>query len=442
MKESSLTRQVTLNANDTNKQMVRIVQKKHSWHSFIRAMRVEKFITASLLLACLLISCSPAISSPAASSTPRPTVTPSAMPCTVHYAPAAPPALSAKFEGRAHISGLDGAPVTIVVFSHYQCPVCAYQAAILKQLRLAHPDDLRFVYLHAPQVDQDKDALAIQAAEAADLQGRFWDMHDLLFEKLSEWTDLPPADFEAWAAEQASGLGMDATRFRSDFAGDAVSERLQQALQSAAAIQSSPLPLMYVNSDVPYTSLADFASLDAVVRLYALTALQFSSCPAWVIDPLKQYIASLHTARGDIVIQLFPDKAPLAVNNFVFLARNGWYDGITWQRVLPGFVAQSGDPSGTGQGNPGYYFVTEAAPGLRFDHAGVVAMVNTGVDTNGGQFFITYAPEPQLDDRYTIFGEVLSGMDVLANLTPRDASTPGVVLPAGDELISVTVEER
>jgi cyclophilin family peptidyl-prolyl cis-trans isomerase/protein-disulfide isomerase len=412
------------------------------WLKKGREFEPSGFRVLFIFLLYLLVSCSSVTSTPMIIPTPSLTATPSAMSCTVHYTPDVPSALAAKFEGRAHVSGPADAPVTIVVFSHYQCPACAYQAAILKQLRQAHSDDLRFVYLHAPQTDQDKDALAIQAAEAADLQGKFWEMHDLLFEKLSEWTNLPPAGFEAWAAGQASGLGMDAARFQSDFSGATVAGRLQQALQSAAAIQSLSLPLMYVNSNTPYSGLADFASLDEVVRLYALTRRQFSACPAWVIDPLKQYIATLHTAKGDIVIQLLPDKAPLAVNNFVFLARSGWYDDITWQRVIPGFIAQTGDPSGTGQGNPGYYFDTEAAAGLSFNRAGMVGMVNSGVDTNGSQFFITYAPETQLDGSYTIFGEVLSGMDVLGELAPRDPSTPGVVLPQGDELISVTVEER
>ena len=394
----------------------------------------------------LVVSCAPVSSTPTAIRTaipsPGPTATPSAMPCNIVYVPGTPPALSAQFEGRAHISGPADAPVTIVVFSHYQCPECAFQAVVLKQLRLAHPNDVRFVYLHAPQAGKDKDALAIQAAEAADLQGKFWEMHDLLFEKLSEWTDLPPAEFAAWAGEQATGLGMDAARFEADFEGDTVSGRLQQALQSSAAIQSYSLPLLFVNSNTPYTGLADFPSLDTVVRLYALTSRQFSACPAWSIDPLKQYIATLQTSKGNIVIQLFPDKAPLAVNNFVFLARNGWYDGNTWQRVIHGLIAQTGDPSGTGMGNPGYYFETEVTPGLNFDHGGMVAMANAGMNTNGSMFFITYAPVPQFNGGYTIFGEVLSGMDVLEQLTQRDPSVPGVVLPAGDELIRVTIEEQ
>jgi cyclophilin family peptidyl-prolyl cis-trans isomerase len=155
----------------------------------------------------------------------------------------------------------------------------------------------------------------------------------------------------------------------------------------------------------------------------------------------KQYIVTLHTEKGDVVIQLFPNKAPITVNSFLFLARNGWYDNITFHRVLPDLYAQTGDPSGTGKGNPGYYVITEIDPSLKFDRPGVVAMVNSGPDTSGSQFFITYAAAPDFDGKYTIFGQVLTGMEILEQLTPRDAK-PDVITPPGDKLLSITIEER
>jgi len=155
----------------------------------------------------------------------------------------------------------------------------------------------------------------------------------------------------------------------------------------------------------------------------------------------RQYLATLHTEKGDILIQLFADKAPMTVNSFLFLARDGWYDNITFHRVIPDLFAQTGDPSGTGKGNPGYYIITEIDPSLTFDTPGLVAMVNSGPDTIGIQFFITYAPTTQYNGQYTIFGEVLSGMDVLKALTPRDAQ-PGTDTPPGDKLLSVTIEEK
>jgi cyclophilin family peptidyl-prolyl cis-trans isomerase len=129
------------------------------------------------------------------------------------------------------------------------------------------------------------------------------------------------------------------------------------------------------------------------------------------------------------------------VYSFLFLAQNGWYDNITFHRVIPDVYAQTGDPSGTGKGNPGYYVVTEILPTLTFNQPGMVAMVNSGPDTSGSQFFITYAPIPQYDGQYTIFGQVLSGMDVLKSLTPRDAQ-PGIETPPGDKLLSVTIQEK
>jgi cyclophilin family peptidyl-prolyl cis-trans isomerase len=198
---------------------------------------------------------------------------------------------------------------------------------------------------------------------------------------------------------------------------------------------------LYVNSTSPYTGLADFASLDTVVRMDALVARQFSACPPNNIDPLKQYIITLHTTNGDVAFQLYPEKAPLAVNNFVFLARSGWYDGITFYRVLPGDRVMSGDPSDTGMGNPGYLFETEIAAGLSFNQAGMLAMDNDGPGTNGSRFFITLGSNPQLNGQYTIIGQVLSGLNILSALAPRNPQ-PGSYLPPGDELVSVSVEER
>jgi cyclophilin family peptidyl-prolyl cis-trans isomerase len=129
------------------------------------------------------------------------------------------------------------------------------------------------------------------------------------------------------------------------------------------------------------------------------------------------------------------------VNSFVFLAQQGWYDNITFHRVLTDLYAQTGDPSGTGKGSPGYYVITEIFPEITFNQPGRVAMVNSGPDTSGSQFFITYNATPQFDGQYTIFGQVLKGMDVLQQLTPRDTQI-GTNTPPGDKLISVTIEEK
>ncbi len=405
---------------------------------------MRKILSLSILLvsAFILFSCAPA---PTTTNPPLPAISvatssPLSMPCTILHVPATPEALGAEFGDRGHIAGPANAPVTIVVFSDYQCPACAFLAVSLKQIRLTHTNDVRLIYINTPISSRDKDALAIQAVESADLQGKFWEMHDLLFEKQSEWSPLAPAAFEAWAMQQANNLGMDLTKFQADFHGKTVADRLKQAVQSSAAQPLSP-PILFVNSASRYTGLADFASLDAVVRMEALAARQFTTCPSWVIDPLKQYLATLHTAKGNVVIQLFADKAPLAVNNFVFLARRGWYDDITFYKMVPDFIVMTGDPSETGMGNPGYLFTTEISANLHFDQPGLVAMDNSGPDTNGSRFLITLAPAAQLYGQYTIIGKVLTGMDVLSALSLRNPQ-PGVYLSQGDKLINVIIQEH
>jgi len=168
-------------------------------------------------------------------------------------------------------------------------------------------------------------------------------------------------------------------------------------------------------------------------------ALQWSSPPLMQIDPSKFYEAVFKTELGDFRVRLFPEQAPITVNNFVFLAMQGYYDNTTFHRVLPGFMAQGGDPTGTGAGGPGYAFQDEFDSDLQFDRAGLLAMANRGPDTNGGQFFITYAPTPHLTGLHTIFGEVVEGAEVLNELTPRDPqANPDF---QGDSLISVEIIE-
>ena len=168
--------------------------------------------------------------------------------------------------------------------------------------------------------------------------------------------------------------------------------------------------------------------------------LQYSSAPAMQIDKSKQYFATVKMAKGgEFVIQLYPDKAPITVNSFVFLARQGFFNGVTFHRVLDGFMAQGGDPTGMGTGGPGYQFVNEDND-LKFDKAGVVAMANAGRDTNGSQFFITFGAQDQLNGGYTIFGQVISGMDVVNGLTRRDPQQ-NPTFP-GDAIASITISEK
>jgi peptidylprolyl isomerase len=168
---------------------------------------------------------------------------------------------------------------------------------------------------------------------------------------------------------------------------------------------------------------------------------QWSSYPPMTIDKTKQYTATVNMAKGgQFVIQLFPDKAPLAVNNFVFLANQGYFNGVTFHRVLENFMAQTGDPTGTGSGTPGYSFANEITD-LKFDKAGVVAMANTGApNSNGSQWFVTFVPVSYLDGGYTIFGQVTSGMDVVNGIKRRDPNqNPNF---QGDAISSITIDVK
>ncbi|MCB0184808.1 MAG: peptidylprolyl isomerase [Caldilineaceae bacterium] len=165
----------------------------------------------------------------------------------------------------------------------------------------------------------------------------------------------------------------------------------------------------------------------------------YSEPPEMVIDPSKYYYATFKTDKGDIKVQLFAERAPQTVNNFVFLAREGYYNDTTFHRVLADFMAQGGDPTGTGSGGPGYSFADELDPSLSFDRAGLLAMANAGPGTNGSQFFLTFAPTEWLNNRHTIFGEVIEGMDVLNSLTLRDPNMAPDF--EGDTLYTVLIEE-
>jgi cyclophilin family peptidyl-prolyl cis-trans isomerase len=169
-------------------------------------------------------------------------------------------------------------------------------------------------------------------------------------------------------------------------------------------------------------------------------SLQYDAPPPMTIDAAKQYFATVKMANGgEFVIQLYPDKAPITVNSFVFLANRGFFNGVTFHRVIDGFMAQGGDPTGTGMGGPGYEFVNEEND-LKFDKAGVVAMANAGLDTNGSQFFITYGPQDYLNGSYTIFGQVVSGMDVVNGLTRRNPQKAPKF--SGDAIESITISEK
>ncbi len=338
------------------------------------------------------------------------------------------------------VRGDPEAHVTFLVYSDFECPTCASVAPELEQLLDEFPGQLRVVYRHFPLNIHDKARLAAQAAEAAGVQGKFWQMHDLLFDRSAEWNPLSPEQFQTWVSEQAAGLGIDQQQFESDMNSEAIVGLVKNAYEHNAAIGMPGTPFFFIN-DRQYSGQLDYASFKAVVDVLSMEERQFTECPPMTLKQGSTYFATLKTEKGDVRLELYADTAPTAVNSFIFLARAGWFDGVTFHRVIPGFVAQAGDPSGTGYGGPGYAFSNEISSEHKFDQAGLLAMANSGPDSNGSQFFITYAPAPNLDGGYTIFGRVVAGMDVVENLTPRDPSQ-SMDLPAGDLILNVIIEEE
>jgi peptidyl-prolyl cis-trans isomerase B (cyclophilin B) len=148
------------------------------------------------------------------------------------------------------------------------------------------------------------------------------------------------------------------------------------------------------------------------------------------IDPKKSYRAAMETTQGTILLQLYPEHAPKTVNNFVFLARQGYYDGVAFHRVIADFVIQGGDPTGTGRGGPGYKFEDEVSGNPLKHETGTLSMANAGPNTNGSQFFITHSPQPHLDGKHTVFGQVIEGQDVVN------------AIRQGDQITSLSISEE
>jgi cyclophilin family peptidyl-prolyl cis-trans isomerase/protein-disulfide isomerase len=423
----------------------------------------RSIVFGAALLALLLAACAPA-STPAptapstqssayaeptsvAIATPMPEATAEAKPTQ----PVATPDMEKVLNPQSsdHKLGPDGAPVTIIEWSDFQCPYCAATAPLLKRLADAYPNDVQIVYRHFPLPSHPLALLAAEAAEAAGAQGKFWEMQELLMANQEQWTSSPEAEFRKTLREYADQIKLDTKKFDGELNSGQYKTQVQAAQDVAMQLGIPGTPFLLLNQE-PWPQSMNYLSynnLDGMVKYFVeLPKKQYKEAPALQIDKSKEYIATIKTDQGDIVLKLFADKAPLAVNNFVFLAKNNWYDGVTFHRVLPDFMAQAGDPSGLGLGDPGYSFPNEVT-GLKFDKEGLLAMANAGPDTNGSQFFITYGPAPQLDAtdptkeaNYTIFGQVLSGMDVARKLTPRDPQqdpdTNGTVIK------TITIEEK
>ena len=333
------------------------------------------------------------------------------------------------------------AGIVIYEYSDFQCPFCARAAASLKELQAAYPRDIRIVFRYFPLSSIHPNAiLASQAAEAAGAQNKFWQMHDLLFSKQAEWSGLAIEDFKTWLKDAAKSLNLNSNQFMTDLDSEKIVQKIATAEADAQAAGLNSTPTLLFNK-IHYQGRTDLESLTSIVEYFRLPQKSYLACPEITIDPEKTYTATIKTEKGDVIIDLFPKQAPMAVNSFVFLARQNWFDGAAFFRVITGFVAQAGDPSNSSLGGPGYEFTNEITPELRFDQPGMLGMANSGNNDNGSQFFITYAAIPDLDGKYTIFGQVIEGMDVLSSLRPRNPSTDQILVTP-DAILSITIEEK
>lgn len=346
--------------------------------------------------------------------------------------------------------GAEDAPVTVIEYSEILCGHCrAFNQQNLEPLLRDYVATGKVRYVgHYMAFNREESIAYIQAAFCAAEQGRYFAYEHAVFEGLGE------NSFDLEAAAQTAEVDLDALvecwesgRYR-DAIMDAVNHAGQQGVNATPAFFVNG-ELIMGNDPAGIRRLIEAALSGSPTSQEETMAGNgpaarngmYSAPPAMVIDPAKAYIATIVTEKGDIVIDLFADKAPNTVNNFVFLAREGFYDDTMFHRVIADFMAQAGDPTGTGTGGPGYRFADEFHPDLKHDGPGILSMANAGPGTNGSQFFITFVETPWLDGRHTVFGKVAdeASLEVLFSLSVRD---PQAARTPGDLIKTITIEEK
>ena len=357
-------------------------------------------------------------------ATARGAAAPTATPSGAKLAKAEPtPTAVWQIPGLTEMDWGEGSPdarLVVVEYSDFQCPYCAGAAEFLAGLVERFPDDMYVVFRHFPLTSiHDKAMIAAEAAEAAGAQGRFWEMHDLLYERQREWSGRAAEEMTDVLAGYAGELGLDVAQFSTALDQGTYRERVEASFEQARDLGIGGTPTLFVNGQY-YGGAREEYIFAGLVQLFSYDGPQYAAPPPMTIDPEQPYFARFETSKGGFCAQLYADRAPLTVNNFVFLANEGYYDGIPFHRVLPGFVAQTGDPTGSGFGGPGYRFDDEFDPGLTHDGPGILSMANGGANTNGSQFFITYTALHDLDGKHAVFGKVVEGMSVVESLSARN----------------------
>ena len=321
---------------------------------------------------------------------------------------------------RDHSFGDPGAAITVLVYSDFQCPYCAQFYQAWKQIRTLHPEDVRLVFRHFPLLPiHDKADLAGTAAEIGAQEDHFWELHDILFERQQEWVDLDREGFAEWLIAVASELELDPELFLIELSSGKYQAAMSTAYQTGIEAGIPGTPFIFMNG-VWYRLNPTAINLEASIRLELLKTKQYVEPPQIELTEGTLYFAHIELDQGEIIVQLFPELAPATLASFIFLAEQGWYDEIGFHTVQPNSLVESGDPTGTGLGGPGYLLLDEISDTLSFDEIGMLAMSSSGPNTNGSRFFINLTPLPHLNGSRTIVGHVISGLELIMGLNERD----------------------
>jgi len=341
-----------------------------------------------------------------------------------------------------HVQGPDDAPITFIEYADFECPACSGLTGLRQYLRDRYGDDLRFVYRHLPLTSiHDKAIITAEATEAAAAQGKFWEMHDLLYERQQEWSALSEEEVLDKLVEYAEMIDLDTDSFEEALTEHVYREQILADYEAYQAYGQMATPTFVVNNVFyPTQEFGGFGQLEGFIGLVTMRERMYDAPPPQVIDPDKDYTATIRTSKGDITVELFEDQAPINVNSFAFLAQEGWYDGLDFFFVDHGQVALTGDPTNSGSPLPfaGYYCGDETSPDLSFDEAGLLALYTGAPNRNSSAFFITYTPQPDFTGNFTIIGRISEGMDVAESLTAR---SPGPGQPEADIIESIVIEE-
>ena len=351
-----------------------------------------------------------------------------------------------------YVIGPDDAILTFIEYSEPQCPYCAQLEPLLTAFQAMYPEDVRLVFRFRPFPESfhDKSYIASQAMVAAGKQAKFNEFKNFLFERqyqdtgdteqaaMSEeefWGSMDPANFDAWLKERVGDLGINYTQLLEDMYAEDVVAQVKTWADEATALGFTGTPYLLINGYQWPESSRGIEVFTIYLRLLKNQAVELDTCPPTVIDETKSYSATISTTKGDIKVDLFPDKAPLAVNNFVYLAQQGWYDDLS---ILSSeeFIL-SGDPSDTGYGGAGYAFMDETND-LTFDEPGMLSVYSLwpGYGYNGSMFFINKTALTDQNNR-VIFGKVTEGMDVVEAITLRS----NIFESVQDMVLKITITE-